>query len=301
MSDRVFTLLAAQVRPVAYDPEATFGVFERVVRTASAFRGVDLIVFPELYLTGEDPFSSEVPFGFLAKVAEEIPGELTERIGKVAERAGVHIAAGSILERSGDEIFNTAVFFSSDGRLVATHRKVFPWRPWEATAKGDRADAFDVPGMGRLGMMVCYDGWFPEVPRSLALDGAELIIHPTLTTTVDREQELVLARANAITNQAFVINVNAATSVGGGRSIGVDPEGRVLFEAGTGEELLTEVIDLDRVRQIRENGTRALNPLLKELREASPAFVERSTRRLLAGSARSSEMTPGHDRGPHPA
>jgi hypothetical protein len=75
----------------------------------------------------------------------------------------------------------------------------------------------------------------------------------------------------------------------------------VLFEAGTGEELLTEVIDLDRVRQIRENGTRALNPLLKELREASPAFVERSTRRLLAGSARSSEMTPGHDRGPHPA
>ena len=272
---RVFTLLAAQVRPVAYDPEATFGVFERVVRTASAFHGVDLIVFPELFLTGEDPFTGEMPFGFVAKVAEEIPGELTERIGKVAERAGVHIAAGSLMERAGDEVFNTAVFFGPQGTLLATHRKVFPWRPWEATAKGDRADAFDVPGVGRMGMMVCYDGWFPEVPRALALDGAELIVHPTLTTTSDREQELVLARANAIVNQAFVINVNAATTIGGGRSIGVDPEGRVLFEAGTGEELITEVIDLDRVRQVREHGTRGLNPLLKEVREASRGFVER--------------------------
>jgi formamidase len=285
MSDRVFTLLAAQVRPVAYDPEATFVAFERVVRTASAFRGVELIVFPELYLTGEDPFSREAPFGFLAKVAEEIPGELTERIGKVAERGGVHIAAGSMLERSGDDIFNTAVFFSPDGRLVATHRKVFPWRPWEATAKGDRADAFDVPGIGRLGMMVCYDGWFPEVPRALALDGAELIVHPTLTTTADREQELILARANAIANQAFVINVNAATTVGGGRSIGVDPEGRVLFEAGTGEELITEVIDLDRAREVRERGTRGLNPLLREVREASPGFLESSTLRLRGRTA----------------
>jgi formamidase len=284
MSERVLTLLAAQVRAVPYDPDATFGVFERVIRTAAAFHGVDLVVFPELFLTGEDPFTGEAPFGHMANVAQEVPGELTERIGKVAERAGLHVAAGSIFERAGEEIYNTALFFSPDGLLVAMHRKVFPWRPWEATAKGDRADAFDVPGMGRLGMMVCYDGWFPEVPRALAVDGAELIVHPTLTTTVDREQELVLARANAIVNQAFVINVNAATTIGGGRSIGVDPEGRVLFEAGTGEELITEVIDLDRVRQVRERGTRGLNPLLKELREASPGFVERYAEGLRAPS-----------------
>jgi len=83
---------------------------------------------------------------------------------------------------------------------------------------------FDIPGVGRLGLMICYDGWFPEVARGLALQGAEIIFQPTLTTTPDCEEEFVLARANAIANQCFVVNVNAATTIGGGRSIGVDPE-----------------------------------------------------------------------------
>jgi formamidase len=106
--------------------------------------------------------------------------------------------------------------------------------------------------------------------RGLALRGAEVIAHPTLTTTPDREEELVLARANAITNQCYVINPNAAGMVGGGRSIGVDPEGRVLFVGGSGEELFHEMLDLDRVRLVRERGTRGLNRVLRHVQEAPP-------------------------------
>jgi formamidase len=79
--------------------------------------------------------------------------------------------------------------------------------------------------------------------NGLALLAAEAILQPSATTTPDREEELVLARANAIVNQCYVLNVNAATMIGRGRSIGVDPDGRVHFEGGSGEELIPEVID----------------------------------------------------------
>jgi formamidase len=107
--------------------------------------------------------------------------------------------------------------------------------------------------------------------RSLALRGAEVIAHPTLTTTPDREEELVLARANAITNQCYVINPNAVVTIGGGRSIGVDPEGRVLFVGGSGEEFIPEVLDLDRVHAVRRHGTRGLNRVLQHVRDAPRA------------------------------
>jgi len=129
-------------------------------------------------------------------------------------------------------------------------------------------------------MLICYDGWFPEVPRSLALRGAQVLLHPTLTSTPDREEELVLARANAISNQCYVLNVNGALDVGGGRSIGVDPEGRVLFEAGSGEELISEVLDLDRVRTVRERGTRGMNRLLWQLEARGPKAADPDYRAL---------------------
>jgi predicted amidohydrolase len=173
----------------------------------------------------------------MERVAEPVPGPLTERIGKVAARARRWICSGSIFERGrGGRIYNTALVFDPKGALVNSYRKLFPWQPHETATPGDRpAPVFDIPRVGRLGVMICYDGWFPEVARGLALQGAELILHPTLTTTPDREQELVMARANAITNQCYVLNVNAVPSFGGGRSIGVDPRVAVLFELGQAE------------------------------------------------------------------
>ena len=89
---------------------------------------------------------------------------------------------------------------------------MFPWQPHEDCAPGDRFVTFDIPDVGRLGLAICYDGNFPEAFRQLAWMGAEVVLQPTLTTTSDRPAELVLARANAIANQLYVVNVNAADS-----------------------------------------------------------------------------------------
>jgi formamidase len=273
---RILTVLGAQVRPVPFDAAATLDKFEDEVQMVRrSFSHADLLLFPELYLTGDDPFAPGMPPDFMARTAEPIPGPCTERVGKIAARAKRWIAAGSIFERDGDAIYNTAIVFDPEGTLVATYRKLFPWQPFEGTTPGSEpAPVFEVPGIGTLGVMICYDGWFPEVARGLALAGAEMILHPTLTNTPDREQELVLARANAISNQLYVMNVNAVPSIGGGHSIGVDPEGHVLFELGEREEFVVEVLDLDRVAQIREHGTRGLNRVLEHTKRAPKAVFE---------------------------
>ena len=97
-----------------------------------------------------------------------------------------------------------------------------------------------------------------------------MLLQPTLTKTVDRQQELVLARANAITNQAYVISPNYGGLFGTGGSIVVDPEGHVLVQGGSGEEFLTQMIDLDRVTATREYGTAGLSRLWKQLRDVPP-------------------------------
>ncbi|MHB9758254.1 carbon-nitrogen hydrolase family protein [Streptomyces sp. BYX5S] len=110
-----------------------------------------------------------------------------------------------------------------------------------------------------MGLAICYDGSFPETVRQLAWLGAEVIIQPTLTPTRDREMELVCARANAWTNQVHVVNVNAADPAGVGQSTVVDPEGIVRQQAGPGEEILVDVLDLDAVTRVRAYGSAGLN------------------------------------------
>jgi formamidase len=217
------------------------------------------MIFPELYLTAIDGFTSGGTADWERRVAEEIPGPLTDRVGKIAAKAKRWIVAGSINERHGKKLHNTAIAFAPDGEIAGVYRKLFPWRPYESADPGSEpATVFEIPGKGSVGMMICYDGWFPEVARGLALQGAELIAQPTATTTPDREEEVVLARANAIVNQVYLFNPNMVSTIGPGRSVGVDPEGRLLFEAGSSEELFVEVVDLDRVDQLRRRGTRGI-------------------------------------------
>jgi formamidase len=283
-SQRLVTVLTAQVHPVALDPQASLDKLERVAQMAcGSFADLDLLLFPELFCSGVDPFAQESPRGYERDVAEPIPGPATDRLAKIAQQEGCYLMAGSMYERDGDDLFNTAVVFSSEGELVARHRKVFPWRPWEKLARGTELTTFEMESRGRFGLMVCYEGWFPEVARGLALRGAEAILQPSATTTPDREEEVVLARANAIVNQCYVLNVNAATTIGGGRSIGVDPEGRVLFEAGSGEELIPEVIDLARAETVRARGTRGMNPVLREIQDAPVDFKRTFAAALGAG------------------
>jgi formamidase len=192
----------------------------------------------------------------------DVPGPLTERLGEIARDNGVWLVPGSVYERGeGDGIHNTCLVLSPEGELAASYRKVFPWQPHESSAPGDRFTTFDVPDVGRIGLSICYDGSFPETCRQLAWMGAEVVLQPTLTTTSDRNQELVMARANAIFNQLYVVSLNAGSPAALGRSLIVDPEGLVRLEAGGGEELLTDVLDLDAVTRVREYGMAGVSRL----------------------------------------
>jgi formamidase len=271
VAGRSLFVAGLQSAGVPGDPGATLARFEdRVCSLRELFDGLELVVAPELHLMGippllekEDPPESR---------AVDIPGELTARLGELARRTGLWLIPGSVYERTGDGVANTAIVLSPAGELHASYRKCFPWQPYETTRPGTRTVCFDIEGAGRFGLAICHDGVFPEVFRQLAWEGAEAIFQVTLTGTSDRDAETVVARANAIVNQVCVVNVNAAAPVGNGRSLVVDAEGAVRYEAGTDDEVITAVLDLDAVARVRERGSFGLNRLWDEMDRVGPGL-----------------------------
>ena len=257
---RTLTIAAIQTAPIPFDVEATWQRFADQVRAVrDTFPHVELVVVPELVLAAEAPLL-QARADWMDRVALPLAGPHIDRICALAEETGLWLVPGSLYERGDDDkIYNTAIAVSPLGEVVARYRKVFPWQPYEQTAPGSEFVVFDIPGTGRIGLAICYDGSFPETARQLAWLGAEVIIQPTLTTTRDREMELVCARANAWTNQVYVVNVNAADPAAVGASVVVDPEGIIRQQAGSGEEVLVDTLDLDAVTRVRTYGTFGLN------------------------------------------
>ena len=271
---RTLSIAALQTTPIARDPLATLELFaERAAAVRGAVGHAQLLLAPELHLSAPPPLLSESA-GHAREVACEIPGPLTERLGRIAVETGLWLVPGSVYERAGERLYNTAIAISPRGELVAAYRKAFPWQPLETTDPGDRFVTFEIPDVGRIGLAICYDGFFPEAFRQLAWMGAEVVLHPTLTTTSDRAAELVTARANAIVNQLYVVSVNAASPAGLGRSMVVDPEGLVRVEAGSGEELVTDVLDLDAVTRVRRFGTAGVSRMWEQLDAGAAAGLE---------------------------
>ena len=270
---RLLSIAALQISPLVDDVERTVADFERRVTTlADTFNELQLVVAPELHLAAVGGFFDERP-GTALQRAVDIPGPLTDRLAALAAASGVWLVPGSLYERAdGGAVQNTAVVISPSGELVTAYRKCFPWQPYEQSVPGTRLVTFDVPDVGRIGLAICHDGAFPEVFRQLAWMGAELVLQPTLTTTIDRDAELVLARANAIANQLYVVNVNASAPSGLGRSAVIDPEGLVRIQASAGEELITDVLDLDAVTRVRTHGSFGLNRLLDQLDRVGPTL-----------------------------
>lgn len=262
---RALTLLGLQSTPV--DPTDALDCMDRELRALlEEFPRSTMVVYPEFHTcrsTGSPTARAEQ----YEMLAEPLDGPRVTGLREVARRSRVWLVPGTVVERGSDgSLYNTAIAISPDGELKAAYRKMFPWRPLEPFRPGTEFVTFDVPGVGRIGLCICYDIWFPEVVRQLAWLGAELIVVPHHTPTVDREQELVLVRAAAIQNQVFVLDVNAAEPAGAGRSILADPEGLVRFQASSGPLLLNAAIDLDAVTHIRSYGTCGLNRMWSQFR-----------------------------------
>ena len=223
-------------------------------------------------------FSELAPLGPKHDKAEALPGPTEARLCELARETGLWLIPGSMFERAdgpaGPVVYNTMPVIDPLGEVVARFRKLFPFRPYERdVAGGSEFCVFDVPGAGRFGVSICYDMWFPETTRTLAAMGAEVILHPTMTDTIDRDVELSIARASAATNQVYFFDVNGVGDGGVGRSIVCDPSGYVLHQADGGNEIITIEVDFARLRRERERGLRSnLGQPLKSFRDRECVF-----------------------------
>lgn len=244
------------------DQDNRYLIQSQVEKTKRNFPWVDMIVVGEL-----------ASFGSKSSNAESLPGKTERFYRDLAREQGVWLIPGSIYEKDGDRIYNTALVINPDGELVARYRKQFPFYPYEkGISAGNESGVFDVPGVGRFGLSICYDQWFPETTRQLAWMGAGVVLCPTMTNTIDRELELTIARANAVMNQCYFFNINVAGTLGNGRSIVVAPDGSILHEAGDETEIIPVEVDMALLNRVRERGTMGLGQVLKSFRDSEIEF-----------------------------
>ncbi len=294
MSDLVVALLQERNQG---DAAANLAHIEARVREAAS-ADAKLVVLQELH---NGPYFCQRENVDEFDLAEPIPGPSTERLGKLAADTGVVLVA-SLFERRAPGLYhNTAVVFENDGRMLARYRKMhIPDDP------GYYEKFYFTPGdlgfnpidtsVGRLGVLVCWDQWYPEGARLMALAGAELLIYPTAigwdpgddAAERDRQRDawITIQRGHAVANGLPVLACNRvgfeADPDGVGRgaqfwgsSFVTGPQGEFIARAGTDEpELLIATVDrarTDAVRRIwpflRDRRIDAYGDLLKRYRD----------------------------------
>ena len=225
---------------------------------------LDLIVLSELAVYGPS-----------AEFAEPEGGTAETHFCKLAREVKTWLIPGTHFTKVGANIFNTSIVINPEGEIVSRYHKIFPWTPYEkGVAGGKNFCTFDMPGAGRFGLSICYDIWFPEITRALAWQGAEILINPSLTNTIDRDVELAIARASAAQNQMFVFYVNGAGKQGFGQSLVCGPGGEVLHQAGSGREVFALELDLAVAGRARERGWHGLGQPLKSFRDSELTYPQ---------------------------
>lgn len=267
---RPLNIALAQYEPLT-GPDPVSALRRQAAEIRSGTGDLDMVVFPEIHLLG-DCDSADDANAWLKAAAEPLDGPRMGALSELASDLGLWLIPGSVAELGDDgRVYNTQVVFNPRGELVASYRKVFPWRPYEAWSSGHEFVVFDMPGIGRGGLSICYDAWFPESTRSVAWMGAEFVVNVVKTIGADRRQERILAQSNAIVNQVFMLSVNAAGPVGTGGSIVSDPEGNVVADLpAAGPGLITVSIDLDDVTRVREKGTEGYNRMWSQMAPDDP-------------------------------
>jgi predicted amidohydrolase len=257
-----FGVAGVQMNVSAFDDNVDrMGSYLRHIRTR--FPWVRMVLFSELAALG--PKHSK---------AEPLPGPTEARLCALARETGLWLIPGSLFEQADGKVYNTTPVIDPQGEVIRRFRKLFPFRPYERDVEGGTEFCvFDVPQVGRFGVSICYDMWFPETTRTLAAMGAEVILHPTMTDTIDRDVELAIVRASAVTNQVWFFDINGVGDGGVGRSIVCDPSGNVVHQSQVGAEIVPIAVDFAQVRRERERGVRSnLGQPLKSFRDRACAF-----------------------------
>ena len=276
---------ARQIRAAAIqqacgdDRDTNLQTSERLVR-AAAGDGAQLVVLQELH-TSRYFCQTEDTERF--ELAEPIPGPGTERLGALARELGI-VLVGSLFERRMNGIYhNTAVVLDSDGTLAGTYRKMhipddpgfyekFYFTPGDAGENSAGFTPVDT-SLGRLGVLVCWDQWYPEAARLMALAGAELLIYPTAIgwdVTDDPDEQarqldawVTVQRGHAIANNLPVIapnRIGTEPDPSGhtdgirfwGNSFICGPQGEFLARANDhNETIVSAILDMERSESIR--------------------------------------------------
>ncbi len=255
------------------DIEANISRIDSAIREAAA-KGAELIVLQELH---NSLYFCQTENVDLCNLAEPIPGPSTEHFGQIAKELGIVLVTSLFERRAAGLYHNTAVVFEKDGTIAGKYRKMhIPDDPayYEKFyfTPGDLGFHPIKTSVGTLGVQVCWDQWYPEGARLMALQGAELLIYPTAigwesTDTEEEKQRQLTAwqtvqRGHAVANGLPVIAVNRcgqeedpSGQTNGiqfwGHSFVAGPQGEMLYEAGTEEEITIVEVDMQRSENVR--------------------------------------------------
>lgn len=248
------TVAAWQAAPTPGDVEGNLKRVRRAAQTAAG-RDADIVVVPEMFLTGWHPEAT--------RLAVSLDGDLVGRVGDLTRDAGLWLAS-SLLTRRDGRYYNTFTLWDDAGRVAGTQDKIHLWADEARTVTpGVDVAPIETP-WGAVGGVVCYDVEFPEVCRRLALDGCEFFLVPSAFYSPTGWD--LSTRTRALENGCFLA---AANQVGGrpenphnGMSRLVDPYGELIESLGREDEgLLVARFEAETV-----GAARAYAPFLRDLR-----------------------------------
>jgi predicted amidohydrolase len=251
-----FTAACVQIAITPNDVAANISKGIDWLRRAVAKHQAELVVFPETVTTG---YETGLPPEELWQLVDEVPGRITEAIQDEAKVLGVHVVWPSY--RRGihqGEVYNASILIGPDGSILGTYDKTHP-APWERrdrggwVAVGEQAEVYETE-LGTLGMIICYDGDFPELSRILAVKGAEVIIR---ASALQRSFDIwhITNSARAYDNHVYLVASNlvgpdACNNYGFGHSMIVNPIAWRLAQARGSEEIIAARLNPDPLRYI---------------------------------------------------
>jgi len=223
----------------------------------AAEKGAQILCYPELFPTHWFPMEiDERHF----ELAEDQEGPTLKAMKGLSREVGVSVIA-PFFEREGERFFNSAAVISREGEIVGIYRKVhIPQIPlWEEKSyfsPGEGFPVFELDGV-RIGVQICWDNFFPEGSRVLALKGAEIIFAPTAAAFASQQRWLKVMAGNAIANGLYILRVNRVGSEAKqdfyGMSFCLSPEGDLVDEpAGLEEGILLVEVSLEEVNRVRK-------------------------------------------------
>lgn len=287
--ERIITVGLPQMSCGA-DPRANLAKAIDRIRDAAS-RGAQIICLQELFL---GPYFCQTEDHQFFRLAEAVPGPTTGVLGDLAKELGVVIIASLFEKRAEGLYHNTAAIIDADGRYLGKYRKMhIPDDPQYLEkfyfTPGDLGFRSWQTKFAKIGVLVCWDQWYPEAARLTALTGAEILFYPTAIGWLppekaeygERQQSAweTIQRSHAIANGVFVASVNRVgfepSGANGiefwGSSFVADPNGRLLAKGGQGEETLIVPCELGQVDVVRTHW-----PFLRDRRiDAYSGLVQR--------------------------